>query len=75
MASIVIYQHKIIGVQWMAIGLVFVGIFIEMFAAKSQPKKPEPITTKKSHNDETTIEISGSNVEETENIIKRESPL
>jgi len=73
MASIIIYQHEIIGMQWMAIGLVFVGIFIEMFAAKSQPKKPEPISTKKSHSDDTTIEMSGS--EENENIIKRESPL
>jgi len=71
LASIVIYEHKIIGMQWAAIGLVFVGIFIEIFGAKSQPRKPERASLEGHDTTAASIEIS-SIVEEKENIIKKD---
>lgn len=34
LASIVIYQHNVGLLQWLAIGLVFTGVFVEMFGSK-----------------------------------------
>jgi len=39
LASIIIYQHQVSLVQWMAIGLVFAGVFIEMIGGNKRHGK------------------------------------
>lgn len=39
LASIVIYQHQVSVIQWMAIGLVFAGVFVEMLGSKNKHAK------------------------------------
>jgi len=41
LASIIIYQHHVNIFQWMAIGLVFVGVFIEMTNGKKHAKEDD----------------------------------
>ena len=36
LASIVIYNHPVTGMQWVAIGLVFIGVFIEMISGSKK---------------------------------------
>ena len=47
LASIIIYQHNVSGMQWMAIGLVFTGVFMEMISGAKKHSKGDhkPIPT------------------------------
>jgi len=59
LASIVFYQHEVNNFQWMAIGLVFVGVFLELYeGSKKKAHEGKKSTTKLPVTTEDTVELN-----------------